>query len=1168
MPIFPSIHESITPGNSITSGHSIASGRSLPFVAFPATLAIMLVAATGQSPSQSFTKITTGPPVSETGAWRSVNWVDYDRDGDLDLFVTRGLAGGQNNVLFRNEGGPGFSFTRMSALVISQDALPSDGATWADYDNDGYPDAFVANWYNQNNLLYHNDRNGSFTRVLAGPAVTDAGYSETASWGDYNNDGLVDLYVANSSGSKLNFLYRNSGNGAFTRVLTGRQSTDAGTSRGVNWVDYDDDGDLDLFVTNESNENEFLYRNMLLESGVDTFQRVIAGPLVNAAGSTWSGSWADYDNDGDQDVFTANNSGQASTIFVNGGGGSFAPDTAAPVATDAGFGASGGWGDFDNDADLDLIVTHAYSGGPTVNYLYRNMLTETDTARLEAVLTGPVVTDLGFMYGSSWGDYDGDGDLDLFVARTRNESQVNAFYSNDGNSNHWLTLDLRGTASNAAAIGAKVRARAVVNGSPVWQLRVVEGQSGYCGQNLQLHFGLLDAASVDSLVVEWPSGNVETFTGVAADRHLVVVENDSTPITPVSPGDGHLNDSPDILLKWNRSLHYPPYRLQVSTDPGFAGGIIADTIVGGDTAAIVRVVSNLDRYYWRVVPARSIHGPIWSATRYFDNDVQGPAATQGLFPLNGAVNVSLSAQLRWGRADRATSYRIRFGTDSLFATTLLDTSVADTTIDPGTLPFLTRFSWDVQPENFTGTGPVSPARYFTTIIQAPAMATLFSPPDEAISVGVPATIAWLTADRAATYQVQVSAESLFIPPLIRDTVTADTSVTVAGLGSYRTCYWRVRCFNAGGQSTFTAFREFRTAIAAPALLEPVEGASQFTIVTFAWAPSPPAATYRLQYGTDSTLTAVDFDDSTIAETEMTASSLQSEVRYYWRVSAHHPSGASPWSGIRSFVTALDTFLYSATAAWNLASLPGNVADRSAAVLFPGALTPFYRYDTGYVGEDTLEYGRGYWVRLAPGATIPVAGTKRLLDTIDVLAGWNLVGSLSEPLAVSVINTVPGGLTSSPFYGYAGGFRTEDTLRPGQGYWIKMDQPGKLVLSTSAPLAGHNALRRIVDGDVPPPPPGDVVETGPAVPDRAGLGQNYPNPFNPSTVIRFQVPRGTGVRLGIYNATGELVAELLDGFKEAGYHSVEWNATGFPSGIYFLRMAAGTFRDVRKMLLLK
>ena len=153
--------------------------------------------------SQTFTSITSGSPVTELGAWRSVTWVDYDRDGDLDLFVTRGKAGGQDNVLFRNDGPPNFTFTRMSDLSISQDHLPSDGSSWADYDNDGNPDCFAANWYNVNNLLFHNNGNGTFTRITTGPVYTDRGYSETGSWADYNNDGLVDLYVANSAGSRL-----------------------------------------------------------------------------------------------------------------------------------------------------------------------------------------------------------------------------------------------------------------------------------------------------------------------------------------------------------------------------------------------------------------------------------------------------------------------------------------------------------------------------------------------------------------------------------------------------------------------------------------------------------------------------------------------------------------------------------------------------------------------------------------------------------------------------------------------------------------------------------------------------------------------------------------------------------------------------------------------------
>ncbi len=1133
-----------------------------------AATGIFLLAPATPSFSQTFTKITTGSPVTEAGAWRSVNWVDYDRDGDLDLFVTRGLSGGQNNVLFRNEGGPGFSFTRMSALQISLDQRSSDGSTWADYDNDGYPDAFAVNWYNQNNLLYHNNGNGTFTRILTGPTVNDGGYSETASWGDYNNDGLVDLYVANSSGPRLNFLYRNTGNGQFVKITAGAQSQDVAVSRGVNWVDYDNDGDQDLFVANEVNGNENLYRNMLMETGADTFQRVTTGPLVSSGGSSWSGSWGDYDNDGDQDVFVVNWTNQASRLYVNNGDGTFGADSAGPLATDIGYGASAGWGDMDNDGDLDLIVTHAYSGGAAVNYLYRNLLAETDTARFERILAGPVVTDPGFMYGNAWGDFDGDGDLDLFVARTLAENQVNAFYSNDGNSNHWLTLDLRGTVSNAAALGAKVRVKAVMGGSPAWLTRVVEGQSGYCGQNLQLHFGLRDAATVDSLVIRWPSGFDEIFTGVAADRHLVVTENDSTPIVPVWPAQGYLNDSPEITLRWGRPLYYPPYRVQVATDSTFGGGVIADTIVGGDTTTLIKILSNFTRYYWRVRPARSIHDSMWSDIRNFDNAVQVPGATAPLNPADYSVDVPTSTILRWSAAVRATGYRLRLGTDSLFGTTMFDTTIADTAFSTGILPFLTGFYWDVQGVNFVGAGPVSPRSGFTTIIQAPVTPLLHGPAEGENDVGVPVTLTWLAVARAAAYEVQLSPESLFVPPWIRDTVVTDTSLTAEGLGSFTTYYWRVRSLNAGGLSIYSAFNRFRTILAAPVPTAPVRGSSQFSSVSFIWEASPPATIYHLQCGPDSGFPSVAFEDSMIAGTSIAVFSLQTDTTLYWRVRARHPESTSPWSPAGFFVTTPDTFSITTTSAWNLVSLPGFVTDRSGTAVFPGALTPFYRYDSAYIETDTLEYGAGYWVRLPPGSTVHVAGTKRFGDTIDVRAGWNLIAALSEGVAASSIATVPGGLSSSAVFGYDGGFYREDTLRPGRAYWIRLEEPGKLVLDTS-PMAAVATRIRIRPEDIEPPsPPGSPVAGPPAVPASASLSRNYPNPFNPVTTVRFQLPSDGDVRLEIFTALGERAAVLVDGFQEAGYHSVEWNAAAFPSGTYYLRMIAGDYHATGRMLLVK
>jgi enediyne biosynthesis protein E4 len=167
---------------------------------------------------QTFTKITTSPISTTNGDSRSVNWIDVNNDGLIDLQITNGPFGGQNNFLYINNGSG--TFTAVTNDPIVMDFSPSDGATWADIDNDGDYDAFVANWYGWNNLLYINNGSGAFTQVLSGHPVNDFGYSETASWGDYDDDGLVDLYVTNSDSTRDNFLYHNDGASGFTRIFS------------------------------------------------------------------------------------------------------------------------------------------------------------------------------------------------------------------------------------------------------------------------------------------------------------------------------------------------------------------------------------------------------------------------------------------------------------------------------------------------------------------------------------------------------------------------------------------------------------------------------------------------------------------------------------------------------------------------------------------------------------------------------------------------------------------------------------------------------------------------------------------------------------------------------------------------------------------------------------
>ncbi|HKR03705.1 MAG TPA: FG-GAP-like repeat-containing protein [Bacteroidia bacterium] len=466
--------------------------------------------------AQTFTKIITGPLVSTNGDSRSVNWIDVNNDGFIDCFISNGPQGGQNNMLYINNGAGGF--TAVANDTIVKDNQPSDGATWADCDNDGDLDCYVVNWYNTSNLFYTNDGSGTFTKV-PGIINTSGGYCETASWGDYDDDGLVDLYVTNSAGVNKNLLYHNDGNNSFTKITTGDAVNDIADSRCVNWTDMDADGDPDLFVTNESNQNENIYRN----DGGGAFTKLTSGALANDGGKTMSAAWADYDNDGDMDVFLANDQGNDG-LFRNDGNFNFIKITADTVSNCGGNSFSSAWSDIDNDGDLDLFVTNSFWAATLLeNFLFLNNGNGTFT---RVSNTAPA-TDLDWSYGCAFGDYDNDGFEDLAVATCRFNSidRPDLLYHNDGNSNHWITIKLVGNPTNKAAIGTKIKIKAIINGLPVWQMREISAQTSYCGQNdLRAHFGLGNGTVVDSVKVEWLSGTIEFYANVSFDQFITITE--------------------------------------------------------------------------------------------------------------------------------------------------------------------------------------------------------------------------------------------------------------------------------------------------------------------------------------------------------------------------------------------------------------------------------------------------------------------------------------------------------------------------------------------------------------------------------------------------------------------------------------------------------------------
>ena len=480
----------------------------------------LLIVPSLSSFAQTFTRISAGDIVNDGGESWGCAWGDYNNDGWLDLFVAN-----QGNFLYRNNGNG--SFTKITAGDIVSAGGDFRGAGWGDYNHDGFLDLFVANSGGQNNLLYRNNGDGTFRKIIGGAIATDGGNSRGGAWGDYDNDGLLDLFVANDGN---NFLYHNNDNRTFTKITAGDMVNDGRNSFSAGWGDYDNDGRLDLFVTNWG-QNNFLYRNL----GNGTL--ITTDAIVNGGGDSAGAGWGDYDNDGDLDLFVANY-GQNNLLYQNNGNGTFTGITGSAIVNDGGNSYGSSWGDYDNDGDPDLFVANYGQN----NFLYRNNGDGTFTR----ITGGAIVNDGGNSTGCAWGDYDNDGDLDLFVA---NFGQDNFLYRNNGNGNNWINIHVVGTVSNLSAIGAKVKVKAAIKDKPVWQMQEISGQTGAFSQNsLNAEFGLAKATIVDSLQIEWPTGAVNVYTRVKVNQFLTIRENNrprlidenDIPDTTLSRGSGEV----------------------------------------------------------------------------------------------------------------------------------------------------------------------------------------------------------------------------------------------------------------------------------------------------------------------------------------------------------------------------------------------------------------------------------------------------------------------------------------------------------------------------------------------------------------------------------------------------------------------------------------------------
>ncbi len=260
--------------------------------------------------------------------------------------------------------------------------------------------------------------------------------------------------------------------------------------------------------------------------------------------------------------------------------------------------------------------------------------------------------------------------------------------------------------------------------------------------------------------------------------------------------------------------------------------------------------------------------------------------------------------------------------------------------------------------------------------------------------------------------------------------------------------------------------------------------------------------------------------------------------------------------------------------WNLVSVPRKPADFSRVALFPSAISRAFAYlpNSGYHAKDTLNNCYGYWLKFANSQDVPITGDSVTADTIAVAAGWNLVGSLSVALELGSVIGLPASMSTSQLFAYQQGrYVPATTLEPGQGYWIKVSEPGSLLLNASpqqTPAAHY--LKVVATSELPPPPPGGYAEPPPppVVPQEFALHQNYPNPFNPTTVIEYRVQSTELVSLRVYSVLGQEVATLANAVQPAGDYSVTFDATKLPSGVYFYQLRIDGAVAVKKLTVIK
>ena len=486
---------------------------------------------------------------------------DMDLDGDLDIMASSWGLSDQLRY-FRNNGDGTFTDrTEAAGLAGVAGGL---NLRRADYNNDGYPDVLILRgaWRRANgklpNTLLRNNGDGTFDDVTKEAGLLSYHPTQTAAWGDYNNDGWLDLFIGNESfpGRHFSELYRNNGDGTFTETAQRDRLVVNGFVKGVAWGDYDNDGLPDLYVSLLDGPNLLFHNDGEQKNGRWKFSEVsreagVGLPLVSFP--TWF--W-DFDQDGWLDIFVSGYQAKAGDmaleylgletdaesprLYRNNGDGTFSDVTVASRLDRVMYTMGSNFGDLDNDGWLDFFVG---TGEPDFRMVIPNrMFRNAGGNFFQEVTASGGFGQLQKGHSVSFGDIDQDGDQDIYMVlggAFSGDAYRNALYLNPGHGNHWVTLQLEGIISNRSAIGTRLHLSVRTPQGSRSIYATVGLNSSFGNNSLQEEIGLGDGDLIMELEIVWPaSGTVQRFENLKVDRVYHIREDDTEPqhvaVTPFS----------------------------------------------------------------------------------------------------------------------------------------------------------------------------------------------------------------------------------------------------------------------------------------------------------------------------------------------------------------------------------------------------------------------------------------------------------------------------------------------------------------------------------------------------------------------------------------------------------------------------------------------------------